>query len=431
MKSFPFAFRMGMDDPVRSKILADTGDDKPKHWIWGSEDRRTDAALLLYAARRSGLARAVAEAEARIGAAGGSVVHRIGLRKLGGEAQISGRGRRNQEYEAFGFADGVSQPIVKGTRRWLKDADSIHTVEPGEFLLGYPDNRGGRPLSPLVRAEEDPHNLLPVADPAYRGAHYPSFEQSGANRDRDLGRNGTYLVIRQLAQDVEAFDQSVAQAAEQCADHEGMPPGRDRRQREQWVAAKMVGRWRDGTSLVRFPTRPGTGWDGKLDVEPDNGFLFGAEDPVGQRCPFGAHIRRSNPRESMTPGSMEQLAITNRHRILRVGRPYEGYRREDGQRERKGLFFMCLNGDIERQFEFIQQTWAMAMQFMGVENEVDAILARGARRGDERVRKTARLTIPTPYGPIYVRNLRDVVQVRGGGYFFLPSRSALQWLSAP
>ena len=68
---------------------------------------------------------------------------------------------------------------------------------------------------------------------------------------------------------------------------------------------------------------------------------------------------------------------------------------------------------------------------MGVENEVDAILVRGAQEGDERERKLARLTIPTPYGPIYVRNLRDVTQVRGGGYFFLPSRSALAWLSAP
>ena len=90
---------------------------------------------------------------------------------------------------------------------------------------------------------------------------------------------------------------------------------------------------------------------------------------------------------------------------------------------------MCLNGDIERQFEFIQQTWAMAMQFMGVENEVDAILVRGVREEDEKERKLARLTIPTPHGPIYVRNLRDVTEVRGGGYFFLPSRSAIAWLS--
>ena len=50
----------------------------------------------------------------------------------------------------------------------MKDTDTIHAVEPGEFLLGYPDNRGGQAISPLVRPEEDPHNLLPVADPSLR-----------------------------------------------------------------------------------------------------------------------------------------------------------------------------------------------------------------------------------------------------------------------
>ncbi|HYI47503.1 MAG TPA: hypothetical protein VEX35_03470 [Allosphingosinicella sp.] len=440
LSAFPFAFNMGMADPVRSNILSDTGDDKPARWIWGG-DRTVDAALILYGATKAILGTMVTDATASITGQGGSVVHEIGLRSLDEAAQASGGGRRNQEKEAFGFADGVSQPIIRGTRRWMKDTDAIHAVEPGEFLLGYPDNRGGRALSPLVRSEEDPGNLLPVADPSYAAGHYPTVSESGANRDRDLGRNGSYLVIRQIAQDVAAFDKSVAHAAEQCKDHRGMPAGLIHQwQREQWVAAKMVGRWRDGTSLVRYPHRPGTGWseepekdpgaDGPIPVEPDNGFLLGAEDPVGERCPFGSHIRRSNPRESLTPGSMEQLDITNRHRILRIGRRYVAYK-HDGKTEPEGLFFMCLNGDIERQFEFIQQTWAMAMQFMGVENEVDAILVRGAQEGDERERRLARLTIPTPYGPIYVRNLRDVTQVRGGGYFFLPSRSALAWLSKP
>jgi deferrochelatase/peroxidase EfeB len=428
LASFPFAFRTGMADPVRSTILADTGDDKPAQWIWGGGNE-VDAALILYAAEKDVLARAMRDAAEGIAEAGGVVVHQVGFRPLEDAAQVSGGGRRNQAKEAFGFADGVSQPIVKGTRRWLKEADSIHTVEPGEFLLGYPDNRGGHAFSPLVRAEEDPHNLLPVVDPVYARGHYPSLDQSGASRDRDLGRNGSYLVIRQLAQDVAAFDQSVAQAARQCADHPGMPPDLEQWQREEWVAAKMVGRWRDGTSLVRYPQRPGTGWDGKIDVEPDNGFLLGAEDPIGHRCPFGAHVRRANPRDTMEPGSMAQLAINNRHRILRMGRRYDAYQ-HDGGSETEGLFFMCLNVELERQYEFIQQTWVMAMQFMGVENEVDAILGRGSHKPDAAPHKTARLTIPTPHGPIYVRNLRDVVQVRGGGYFFLPSKSALAWLSS-
>jgi deferrochelatase/peroxidase EfeB len=436
LASFPFAFRMGMADPIRSNILSDTGDDKPAEWIWGG-DNAADAALILYAADEALLAAAIEAATKAIAGAGGSVIHQVAFRPLEEDAQASGGGRRNQAKEAFGFADGVSQPIIKGTRRWLKEADAIHTVEPGEFILGYPDDRGGHVFSPVVASGNDPHNLLPVVDPFYANGHYPNFDRSGADRDRDLGKNGSYLVIRQLAQDVAAFDQSVAQAAAQCANHAGMPPGLNQWQREQWVAAKMVGRWRDGTSLVRYPHRPGTGWsedpskpgaDGPIDVEPDNGFLLGAEDPIGHRCPFGAHVRRTNPRDTLTPGSMEQLAINNRHRILRMGRRYEAYE-HGGTSETEGLFFMCLNSELERQFEFIQQTWVMAMQFMGVENEVDAILGRGSHKPDDAPHKTARLTIPTPYGPIYVRGLRDVVTVRGGGYFFLPSKSALAWLS--
>jgi deferrochelatase/peroxidase EfeB len=432
--SFPFAFTMGMNDPVRSNILSDTGDDKPAKWIWGDE-KRVDAALILYAAKPALLAAAEKEARAAIEARGGAIVHRVGFRPLDAAARASGGGRRNQEKEPFGFADGVSQPIIKGTRRWIKDADNIHTVQPGEFLLGYPDNRGGHAFGPLVASADDPHNLLPVADPAYALGHYPHVEQSGEKRDRDLGKNGSYLVIRQLAQDVAAFDESVKEAATQCANDHRVPPDLNGWQREQWVAAKMVGRWRDGTSLVRYPHRPGTGWstkpdrgaNGPIPVEPDNGFLLGAEDPVGHRCPFGAHIRRANPRETMTPGSMQQLEINNRHRILRVGRRYEADK-QGGEKE-EGLFFMCLNGELERQFEFIQQTWVMAMQFMGVENEVDSILGRGKKKVGP-ARKLARLTIPTPNGPIYLQGLRDVVTVRGGGYFFLPSKSALAWLSS-
>jgi deferrochelatase/peroxidase EfeB len=177
---------------------------------------------------------------------------------------------------------------------------------------------------------------------------------------------------------------------------------------------------------VRFPHRPGSGWkEGKRkrerEVDPDNEFLFGKEDPQGQRCPFGAHIRRANPRESAVPDSMEQLSIVNRHRILRIGRGFKAEGSGDPVATKPGLLFMCLNGDIERQFEFIQQTWVMALQFHGLENEVDPILGRGGE-------KTGRLTIPTAEGPLLISGIKDFVKVRGGGYFFIPGRRALHYL---
>ncbi len=423
--TFPFALRDGVASATRSKILEDTGDDQPAQWIWGAGPSEPDAALLVYASSNRNLRRAEKTIAAALKAEGGATIHRVALRTLGKKAQEKGAGRRNQEHEAFGFADGVSQPVIRGTRRWMLGRDELHSVEAGEFILGYPDDRGYLPLTPTVSAESDPANLLGTIAPAPPAGYPVDVDASHANLDRDLGRNGTYLVIRQLEQDVGLFKQSVEQVVHACAGHPGVPPdfATDKSKLREWVAAKIIGRWRDGTSLVRYPHRPGTGWDGKLShVEPDNEFLLGEEDPGGLRCPFGAHIRRTNPRESFEPGSMEQLEISNRHRILRVGRPYPAYKRDDGKRVGEGLLFMCFNADIERQFEFIQQTWSMAPQFHGLENEVDGILGRGEKNG--------RLTIPTPAGPLQVKGLRDVVRVRGGGYFFVPSKSTLAYLSS-
>ena len=86
----------------------------------------------------------------------------------------------------------------------------------------------------------------------------------------------------------------------------------------------------------------------------------------------------------------------------------------------QGLLFMCLNGDLERQFEFIQQTWVNSQFFHGLAGEVDAIVGRGKQGGQ--------LTIPTAPGPVVISGFKDFVTVRGGAYFFLPSRSAIKYL---
>jgi deferrochelatase/peroxidase EfeB len=424
---FPMAFLQGMAHPVRSEMLADTGDDKPSWWLWGAGDNVTDGAVLAYAADDATLSDSVRMIETSIAVHGGRVAHKVRLTTR--PKPDPNEKRTRFAPEEFGFADGMSQPVIRGTKRWMREADKIHTVEPGEFILGYPDNRGFMPPSPTVRATADPTNILTVLFPRHSDAvRQPDFSASGANADRDFGRSGTFLVIRQLEQDVDAFNAYLAKAATDHASHPGLPKtleGRPERIAE-WIGAKMVGRWKDGTSLVRFPHRPGSGWkEGERkrerEVDPDNEFLFGKEDPQGQRCPFGAHIRRANPRESAVPDSMEQLSIVNRHRILRIGRGFKAEGSGDPVATKPGLLFMCLNGDIERQFEFIQQTWVMALQFHGLENEVDPILGRGGE-------KTGRLTIPTAEGPLLISGIKDFVKVRGGGYFFIPGRRALHYL---
>ena len=83
------------------------------------------------------------------------------------------------------------------------------------------------------------------------------------------------------------------------------------------------------------------------------------------------------------------------------------------QGEQAGILFMCLNADIERQFEFVQQSWCLATQFHGLDNEADPILGRN--------NLTTTMTIPTPKGPIRIEELKKFITVRGGAYFFLPA----------
>ena len=294
----------------------------------------------------------------------------------------------------------------------------MHLSEAGEFILGYPDNRGTETLLPTLPASKDPLNLLPVYQPDQGTGNLPNFAKSGVNADRAFGRNGSYIVIRQLAQDVTAFDNFLDKAAKKYKSHKGIPAGYEHYQIKEFLAAKMVGRWKDGTSLVKYPYKPGTGWDGKTpNRRPDNDFLLGQEDPTGTSCPYGSHIRRSNPRDSFAPHDQTQLDIVNRHRILRRGRFYK----DKAGKADTGLLFVCFNADIERQFEFIQQTWCQAKQFMGLDNEVDPILGRGGKMG--------RVTIPTPEGPIFLKGSPDAVTVVGGEYFFMPSKSALTYLA--
>jgi deferrochelatase/peroxidase EfeB len=154
----------------------------------------------------------------------------------------------------------------------------------------------------------------------------------------------------------------------------------------------------------------------KSNRPDDNDFLFGEEDPEALRCPYGAHIRRANPRDSFDPGSKEQIEISNRHRLLRVGRFYD-----PKPSEKPGLLFMCLNGNIERQFEFIQQTWLDSPSFHGLSGEQDPLVG-----GDSK--SCTGFLIPSRDGPVRLKPLRRFVTTLGGGYFFLPSKRLLQFL---
>jgi deferrochelatase/peroxidase EfeB len=458
--TFPIAFVDGMTKDYRSRILGDVGENCPEKWRWGKEP--PDAAVLIYGRSEHEVGLLKQRFLVECAAAGMPPPHEVSLKPV-----------TDDKTEPFGFADGISQPVIRGTYKSLRNADPIHIVEPGEMILGYPDNRGYIPPSPTLEPNSDPANKLPLL-----GAPN-DFSRSVADATRDVGFNGSFLVIRELEQDVKGFaDYCEAQVAEL---KNRLPS--PYRVNANFIGAKLIGRWKDGSSLVRQPyesatehrqklqaqattqaalssklglnlvvesadestTRPksnplgGTPIDSvskpvtptpvpgttamtashQRPIRPDNDFLFGAEDPEGLRCPYGAHIRRGNPRDSLDPGDADQIAISNRHRIARIGRhfvPAEG--------QNPGLFFMCLCADIERQYEFLQQTWLRSPTFHGLSCERDPVLG-DAQKG------VCGFTIPTPDGPIGLNPLPRFVTTRGGGYFFLPGRRLIDYLIDP
>jgi Dyp-type peroxidase family len=385
--TFPAAFTETMIGTGRDHILGDPAPDHRQLQFWWGADRTPDATVLIYAKTKA----AIKSLQAEILEAGARNIRTIPLAPLDPNRAI--------QVEPFGFADGVSQPVIAGTQRARRTPDPLHVMQPGEFILGYKDNRGQIMRGPMMDHRLDPGQSLSLYGPAW------SFDHGIEMRARDIGRNGSFLVIRHLEQHVNVFNQFCTQTAETIKDRFDQPD----RINAEMVAAKMIGRWKNGTPLVRAPDEPPENNTGYT-----NDFLFGAEDPQGHACPYGAHVRRANPRDSKAPGSPQEITLSNRHRILRIGRSYAPEKGQD-----PGILFMCLNADIERQFEFIQQTWLNSHHFHGLHNENDPTIGQG---GNAR-----NLTVPTRNGPVILKGLPDFATTRGGGYFFMPGKRLITY----
>lgn len=422
LATFASAFNLGMHN--RGRILGDRHDDSP--WRWSDADRideagnplgdvrTTDAIIIVYGSSADQCRAAVESHRGLLGA--DAFIDVIFSAPVGGPTEA---GEEPAPFiEHFGFRDGISQPVIRGTHSFVDGVPARDVVAPGEFILGYTNNQDFQPPSIRVSADTDVNDRLP--DVCAASSPFPAFDAASM---RDFGRNGSFLVVRQMQQHVGAFENFTERAADTLRRkyrHLGDAVGASIT--ADWIAAKMMGRRRDGSSLT---VQPG---DGRAESQSAtlNDFAFAHDDPQGLRCPFGAHIRRANPRDGLRPDDDMQQAITNRHRLLRRGRAYEFSAEEAAKRggigPEKGLIFTCLCADLERQFEFVQQTWIGSSSFHGLSGEVDPIL------GWQDPTKPAVFTIPTPSGPVTLDGLETFVTVRAGGYFFMPSRAAIAYL---
>jgi len=417
LDGFPPAFRMGMAG--RGRVLGDLGPHAAHDWRWHDNPMAPDPAealLLLYAKDKTDLDLMVEVHRRLLENHGGAVLGMIACAPADPE---------NVEAEHFGFRDGISQPVMRGTSRMARGLPERDLVEPGEFVLGYRNGQGYFPPSPSIPPEADIHGALPIVDDRPIG-RFPDFGATElADAPRDFGRNGSYLVVRELEQDVAGFDNFCAAKAQELSQGSysdlykivGQIPDTD------WVKAKIVGRWPNGRPLVGNPVNRPSSPETRA-AEHDNDFSYAVDDPQGRACPFGAHIRRANPRDSKQPGDPAEQVITNRHRLLRRGRSYTIA--ETGER---GLMFAALCTDIERQFEFVQQFWTNSSAFHGLSHEPDPLIGADTPDPETGLPMPRRFTIPTAVGPIQLTGMQNFVHPRAGGYFFLPSRSAFTWLA--
>jgi Dyp-type peroxidase family len=368
LAGFPDEFREPM--PVRSLRLGDTGPSGLEQWDAGLGTGDAHLLVTLNATTAELLAERLRQLRALVaGHPGVSVVH-----EQRGDALDGSR-------EHFGYADGFSQPRI----RELQDPaqppidpyDHRAPLPAGEFVLGYPD-----------------------LDDQVVDAPVP-----------DLMRNGTYVVWRKLHQDVARFRAMLERAAT------GYGGG------TELLAAKIVGRWRDGMPLVLEPTRVvgdlGQAVLPKSVLEPDNDFGFADADPAGLVCPLGAHIRRTNPRDSLGWGGRMSI----HHRIIRRGMPYgpplPDAAPDDGVD--RGLVFVCFQASIRRQFEVVQMQWCNDGNAFGLGNDMDLLL--GDNRG------SGKMTVQgTP--PWFIPAEPELVVTRGCEYLLMPGLGGLRSLAA-
>ncbi len=312
-------------------------------------------------------------------------------------------------HEHFGFVDGISQPVPYGPTIEPNERDPFHGVAAGDLLIGHLTTDGDPAPGPVVRV------TMPGADALPQGKSPHGF--------RDLGLDGTYLVIRELRQDVKAFWLSMVKAAG------SLGRGRD----HAWLAERVVGRTLAGDPLA--PTKKG--FTPKKHEKPVNDFGYFHKDFDGLGCPIGSHMRRANPRDGLAPNPSDAKAFlnaSNNHRILRRGRKFgpvidglawaervagnpDAVQPAEPPDAERGLLFMAINTDITRQFEFIQQTWVFNRSFAALSGEADPLVGP---KGPFTV----------PEAPLRARpEVENFVRLVGGDYFFLPSLPALKFLA--
>jgi deferrochelatase/peroxidase EfeB len=392
--NFPRAFVAGPASGTSQTNLNDTAESDPKNW-WSKNFASPDIHCIVHAyamtaAEMDGLVQEITDAARSCG-----VKELLPFKNAGLGSTVDGRlaqSQLKQDYIHFDYRDSIDQPGLNGRKPEKDPADLSY------FLIGY--------------AKPDPvHGATPSPTTGAEGI---------------FAKDGCYNAFRVLHQDARAFEALLDEHAPKIAAL--IPPQPDVRYPDQvtyareWLAARLNGRWRDGTPLVLSP--------GKEDptVATATEYSF-TGDTQGLKCPFSAHTRVANPRD-------EELTLIARPvpRLVRRGAAYGAAYDKTNPGVERGLIGLFLCGDISSQFEKLY-AWINFNNFSDVftgmlQNTQDALVGnRTPNPGNAPI--DASFTIPLiPYkgGPdkYVIPKLPQLVVTRGTAYCLLPSIKAIK-----
>ncbi|KMO34065.1 hypothetical protein VQ03_23975 [Methylobacterium tarhaniae] len=327
--------------------------------------------------------------------------------------------------EHFGLSDGFGDPVFEG--QFPPAAEELRVIgggklmpdqtwaplATGEFLLGYPDE-----------AQEIPGAAMPI----------------------EFSRNGTFMAYRKLHENVESFATYFRQQGARYAAIHGVPQA----EAEAILRAKVVGRWEDGIPLQAAPTyKAWQEFQAELaearaaDDKPKLAALalrytdFTYRDDLdGTTCPVAAHMRRANPRDMLDPHVTDKdptagdgSALVNRRRILRRGLPYGGPDQGGSGTDsgEQGIIFLAVCASLFRQFEFVQQQWMQYGLDFNVGSDTCPVIGNHPK-GDPHHDPKLVVAVDAASGtrPYICNEIPQLVEPRGGDYFFVPSMTALR-----
>lgn len=376
-----------------AEYLGDSGDSAAPRWRREFKLDVAHCVITLHANDPSCLSAATGEIEKALNGRGADNLsaYVMTLPPIDGSRLEKPKGQEG-EWVHFGFRDALSRIAIRGwddkpemacrVKMESRGAGKLDTSwhQPGEFLLGHANDMG---YNPWVLADAKP----PV---------------------REFFRNGSFGVLRVIEQKEAEFQNFLDKTADHLRKNRLPVAGMSPDELRDYVKAKLCGRWPNGD---RFGTdsehKPGS-------FEPTSDFNY-ENDQHGFGCPFGAHVRRMNPRDST-------VALVRPRPLIRRGMPYGPSYETDKTAAERGLLGLFFCASIEDQFEHLLGQWGDRVPL----GSPDGGHAKDPLVGNHE-HTSAKFEIPRASDePLRLDGLTPFTRTRGTVYLFYPALTPLR-----